>query len=532
MTNHTVESLTADEKQTWRMIRKELEGIGITIAAFDANKAFILQWFQAAMQAGAFEEQSTDQDAGGSEQDTLPAISVSSKTSPLSLSSPNNPSNGAIIEPGNAADEMMRHSSEQQAPAKNTTANTRLKRGTRLTSLLFKVLSRKDLPRYMLQAARDGDLGAVRSALRQGVNVNLQDDDGCTPLYIAVAHGHETMVKLLLENHADTDQSNHNGNAPLNIAAERGSLGIAELLVKAGVDLMAPSKFGDTSLHIAALHGRTSIAELLLLQGSDIEAVADDGLTPLSQAVTRGHKSMIVLLLDKGAKIHATTNDGDSVLHLAALTRDLACFELLASNGAVIDKKNKQGQTPLYTVIADKANSHLSNIDESKTIAIAELLLDKGADIMTTVPWNPITLLHWASSYRQVHLVEFLLGKGAQVDANPQGRTVLYEQVATWADRPIIEALLKGGANVNARATDGTTVLHLTASRWYADLGRLFINAGANCDARTNRGETVLNIAMKRIWPDGHHQAQFLDLLKSGVPELHYDVDQPRYNRI
>ncbi|MCJ1288205.1 hypothetical protein MMC26_007560 [Xylographa opegraphella] len=60
VTNQTVESLTADEKQTWRLIRKELEGIGITIAAFYANKAFILQWFQAAMQAGAFDEQSSN----------------------------------------------------------------------------------------------------------------------------------------------------------------------------------------------------------------------------------------------------------------------------------------------------------------------------------------------------------------------------------------------------------------------------------------------------------------------------------------
>ncbi|KAF8857008.1 hypothetical protein BDZ45DRAFT_727083 [Acephala macrosclerotiorum] len=53
----TLESLTLDDKRMWREIRKELEGIGISVAAFDANKAFILEWFQKAVETGAFEEQ-------------------------------------------------------------------------------------------------------------------------------------------------------------------------------------------------------------------------------------------------------------------------------------------------------------------------------------------------------------------------------------------------------------------------------------------------------------------------------------------
>jgi hypothetical protein len=52
----TVESLSLDEKQ-WRAIRKELEDIGISVAAFDANKAFIMEWFQHALDSGAFDEQ-------------------------------------------------------------------------------------------------------------------------------------------------------------------------------------------------------------------------------------------------------------------------------------------------------------------------------------------------------------------------------------------------------------------------------------------------------------------------------------------
>jgi hypothetical protein len=51
-----VESLSLDEKQ-WRTIRKELEDIGISVAAFDANKVFIIVWFQHALDSDAFDKE-------------------------------------------------------------------------------------------------------------------------------------------------------------------------------------------------------------------------------------------------------------------------------------------------------------------------------------------------------------------------------------------------------------------------------------------------------------------------------------------
>jgi hypothetical protein len=60
VTTQTVNSLSTDEKETWRIIRKELEGIGITVAAFDANRDFIMGWFKTAIASGAFEEQTLE----------------------------------------------------------------------------------------------------------------------------------------------------------------------------------------------------------------------------------------------------------------------------------------------------------------------------------------------------------------------------------------------------------------------------------------------------------------------------------------
>ncbi|OAX80477.1 hypothetical protein ACJ72_05186 [Emergomyces africanus] len=46
---------SSNDKLTWHSIRKELVGIGITIAAFDANREFIWNWFAEAVESGAFQ---------------------------------------------------------------------------------------------------------------------------------------------------------------------------------------------------------------------------------------------------------------------------------------------------------------------------------------------------------------------------------------------------------------------------------------------------------------------------------------------
>jgi hypothetical protein len=57
VSTQTIESINMEDKETWRTIRKELEEIGISVAAFDANKGFIMSWFKEAIESGAFEEQ-------------------------------------------------------------------------------------------------------------------------------------------------------------------------------------------------------------------------------------------------------------------------------------------------------------------------------------------------------------------------------------------------------------------------------------------------------------------------------------------
>ena len=57
LSSQTADTISKDDKETWRAIRKELEELGLSVSAFQANKIFILDWFREAIAKGAFREE-------------------------------------------------------------------------------------------------------------------------------------------------------------------------------------------------------------------------------------------------------------------------------------------------------------------------------------------------------------------------------------------------------------------------------------------------------------------------------------------
>ena len=64
-------------------------------------------------------------------------------------------------------------------------------------------------------------------------NVDLQQNDGATPLYMAAFFGHPEFTEQLIEARANLDLEHENGYTPLMIAAYRGHAAVATLLLPA-----------------------------------------------------------------------------------------------------------------------------------------------------------------------------------------------------------------------------------------------------------------------------------------------------------
>ena len=82
--------------------------------------------------------------------------------------------------------------------------------------------------------------------------INLQNNKGETPLFLACKHasvwsGHEEAIKILISNGADLNIQDENGNTPLHIALYQDeSMSICELLINSGARLDIENSEGET----------------------------------------------------------------------------------------------------------------------------------------------------------------------------------------------------------------------------------------------------------------------------------------------
>ena len=137
-----------------------------------------------------------------------------------------------------------------------------------LIALAIYVLHKFDSARPFREAAKKGDIEAVRQNIFAEVNVNaIGGFFRRTALHFAAEEGHKEIVELLINHNADLNKKTSNGCAALHFAAEEDHKEIAELLIAKGADVNAKDEEGGTALDWAIRHKRTEIADLLRKHG-------------------------------------------------------------------------------------------------------------------------------------------------------------------------------------------------------------------------------------------------------------------------
>jgi ankyrin repeat protein len=270
----------------------------------------------------------------------------------------------------------------------------------------------------MIAAARAGDTEKVKQLLSKGADINAAEpDSGDTPLLAAIDNGQWATAEYLLGHRPNLSLEDKNGNSPLYLAVARGdsALAMVNLLLEAGAPVELGPKHGDnagaTPLHIACAMGANGCVESLLNRGASATRPIPSGATPLHTAAIGGDQRTVQLLCRAGGSVTAVTADKRSPLHNSGITGNAKVAAALMQEGAPVDGVDAEGCSPLMRAV-------MKNHAEA-----AKVLLDHGADpdIIVRTDSTPLYPLFVAAMGGYDDVVRVLLDKGANVTAKVEG---------------------------------------------------------------------------------------------------------------
>ncbi len=189
-----------------------------------------------------------------------------------------------------------------------------------------------------------GDAGAVRAALRGGLDPGTRGKDGHTLLCTAIMEGDESIAELVIDQAPSlevrcSDESHHGaGSMPLCGAVFRGRVELVKRLLQRGARVDAKLHGGMEALHTAAFVGRNAAIPVLVRAGADVNARSDRGLTPLHYAAHRGSVASARALLSHGADVDAEIGRGTTALTLAMAAEQFDVARVLVRAGARADR--------------------------------------------------------------------------------------------------------------------------------------------------------------------------------------------------
>jgi ankyrin len=334
-------------------------------------------------------------------------------------------------------------------------------------------------------AAEHGHEDMVRFLLDRGAWINLGDRSppGRPPLHHAVAGNHVQIAKLLLEHGADPNSHWATYDiCPLDCAkSDRMKALLRQYGAKTRVELYEETH----PLFAAVFAGDAAKVQGLVRAGADVRATFEEyrDATPLHFAAWNGHLEIAKILLASGADVNAQLSSGDHWTPLDKAKPD-AMKSLLVKHGGKTYGQLFAEAFPLHEAV------------EAGDLGRTRALMDAGSDLRSRAGFYGNTPLHVAAESGRTDIIRLLMDGGAGVDArNKHGRTPFHLAVSA-GHKEAVDLLLKRGADPTTVGKGKFTALHLAAgSEGSIAIAELLVGLGADVNAPNYHGHRPLGYA-------------------------------------
>lgn len=267
--------------------------------------------------------------------------------------------------------------------------------------------------RRLAAAARHSDVARAREELEAGAHPNAAcaEEDGRTPLQLAVEAGCLELVRLLLQYGATLEVSPNarelavpappgpqqaaaadlmsaalTATSRLVAAAESGDWAVVResLLLGAWVNSQPRPKLCSAMMWAAASHGAEENVMLLMDARANLELKDSYGWTAVHYAATAENLGVLSTLHYCGSDISAKTYDGSTAVHIAVRANSPATLQLLAAApGVDFGARDAAGEAPaqlavkcgflaaLQTLLAYRADAGVKDSQKRSLFALA-----------------------------------------------------------------------------------------------------------------------------------------------------------------
>lgn len=179
----------------------------------------------------------------------------------------------------------------------------------RIEELLSEDLSDEDIAiNKLFSAVKSCNVNKTKKVLKD-LNLNIQNNEGKTPIFYAVEKCDTKFLKFLINKGANVNAEDDNGLTPLYYAIMKKDLNKVKVLVESGAVIDIKSPRDPSPLMVAVNSGAKDIVKYLLSKGANPNHVAIIEsfhgiyvLTPLDIARKRGYKKIYRILRKHGAK--------------------------------------------------------------------------------------------------------------------------------------------------------------------------------------------------------------------------------------
>ncbi|XP_037747858.1 serine/threonine-protein phosphatase 6 regulatory ankyrin repeat subunit A isoform X3 [Chelonia mydas] len=351
---------------------------------------------------------------------------------------------------------------------------------------------KEQLPLHYAALRPTGAVGVMQMLLKAShKDARLsQDQDGHSPLFLAVEAGKLGVCKELLSTHAEAQLSAREkryGDTVLHASCRKRDVEVAKILVEYGAGVDCQNDEGQTPLHVAAWEGDEALLKFFHHCKANPNVADKMDRSPLHIAAERGHTNVVELLTEKfHSNVLARTKDGSTLMHVASEHGHPDTALAFLKKGVLLHMPDKNGAVCLH---AAAKRGHA---------AVVKALLQRGAEVDARTKEN-YTALHIAAQHCKPLVVQTLLGFGARVQlkGGKAQETPLHIAACIHEGEKVAEMLLKSGADVNVEQENGETAMHVAARHGNLRMIKALIEEGGELTSQSKAGECPLHIAVQ-----------------------------------